>query len=154
GVDISAYAPPGFHPHATPLHHAVDSGSLAAVTRLIEAGADRGVRDRVYDGTPLDWAEHLKRDAIAAYLRRRGVEAQGGSDRIRAQGGAMFYTFTVDRKPPGYLHVKVSGDNTPETVLKYLGEVRAACERLACPYVLIEESLRGPRLDTLDIFAV
>jgi predicted neuraminidase len=65
----------------------------------------------------------------------------------------MFYTFTVDRKA-GYLHVRVGGDNSPETVLKYLGEVRSACERLECPYVLVEESLRGPRLGTLDIFSV
>lgn len=74
GVDVSAYGPVGFHPHATALHHAVDSGSLAAVRVLVEAGADLAARDRVYDGTPLGWAEHLGRGEIAAYLRTR---AQG-----------------------------------------------------------------------------
>jgi hypothetical protein len=72
GVDLNAYSPPGFHPHATALHHAVDSGSLDAVRVLVEAGAELGVRDRVHQGTPLDWAAHLQRTEIAAYLRGRG----------------------------------------------------------------------------------
>jgi Ankyrin repeats (3 copies) len=71
GVEVSAYGPEGFHAHATALHHAVDSGSLDAVKVLAEAGADLTVRDRVYQGTPLDWAEHLEHPAIAAYLRER-----------------------------------------------------------------------------------
>jgi peptide-methionine (S)-S-oxide reductase len=71
GVDLSAYNPPGFHPHGTVLHHAVDSGSLAAVKVLVEAGADLAAKDRIYQGTPLDWAEHLQRPEIAAYLREK-----------------------------------------------------------------------------------
>lgn len=71
GVDLNAYGPPGFHPHATALHHAVDSGSLDAVRVLVEAGAELGTRDRVHQGTPLDWAEHLRRTEIAAYLREK-----------------------------------------------------------------------------------
>jgi len=68
GIDLNAYNPPGFHPHGTALHHAVDSGSLDAVKLLVDAGADLGARDHVYQGTPLDWAEHLQRAEIAAYL--------------------------------------------------------------------------------------
>jgi peptide-methionine (S)-S-oxide reductase len=49
----------------------VDSGSLDAVRVLVEAGADRGAKDRVYNGTPVGWAEYLKRPEIAAYLRER-----------------------------------------------------------------------------------
>jgi peptide-methionine (S)-S-oxide reductase len=71
GVDLNAYSPAGFHPHATALHHAVDSGSLDAVRVLVEAGADLSTRDRVHEGTPLGWAEHLQRTEIAAYLRGR-----------------------------------------------------------------------------------
>lgn len=74
GVDVSAYSPAGFHPHATALHHAVDSGSLEAVKVLVEAGADLRARDRIHHGTPLDWAEHLGRAEIAAYL---GGKAEG-----------------------------------------------------------------------------
>ncbi|HKC23244.1 MAG TPA: ankyrin repeat domain-containing protein [Thermoanaerobaculia bacterium] len=73
GVDRNAYGPPGFHPHATALHHAVDSGSLAAVKVLVEAGADLSAKDRVYEGTPLDWAEHLRRGEIASYLREKSA---------------------------------------------------------------------------------
>lgn len=68
GVDLDAYGPAGFHPHATALHHAVDSGSLEAVQVLVEAGARRDIRDRSYQGTPLNWAEYLERTAIASYL--------------------------------------------------------------------------------------
>jgi hypothetical protein len=74
GVDVNAFSPPGFHPHGTALHHAVDSDSLDAVRVLVGAGADRNARDRIYDGTPLGWAEYLHHSAIAAYLRERGDE--------------------------------------------------------------------------------
>jgi hypothetical protein len=83
GVDLDAYPDKasGFHSHGTALHQAVSSGSLAAVKVLVEAGADTGKKDKVYDGTPLDWAEYLQREAgkeekekfgrIAEYLRER-----------------------------------------------------------------------------------
>ncbi len=70
GVDIDAYSI-GIHPHATAIHHAVDSGSLEAVKVLAEAGARLDSRDKVYNGTPLDWAEHEGRREIADYLRAR-----------------------------------------------------------------------------------
>ncbi len=72
GVDLNAYSPAGLHQHGTALHHAVDSGSLDAVKVLVEAGAELGANDRAYQGTPLDWAEHLQRTEIAAYLREQG----------------------------------------------------------------------------------
>ena len=64
GMDPDAYpdVDSGFHSHGTALHQAVSSGSLAAVKVLVEAGADTGKRDRIYDGTPLDWAEYMKRE--------------------------------------------------------------------------------------------
>lgn len=64
--------------HASALHHAVWSGDLDAVKILVEAGADRSLRDTIYHGTPLTWAEHgARQDArratayavIADYLR-------------------------------------------------------------------------------------
>jgi peptide-methionine (S)-S-oxide reductase len=69
GVDLNAYNPPGFHAHGTALHHAVDSGSLEAVQVLVAAGADLGIQDRLYQGTPLGWAEYLNRPEIASFLR-------------------------------------------------------------------------------------
>lgn len=81
GVDLDAFTA-GFYSHATPLHHAVWSGSLDAVRVLVEAGANLTTRDKAEDGTPLGWAEYAaigptaktqgKQFAeIAAYLRDR-----------------------------------------------------------------------------------
>ena len=70
----------GLYSHATPLHHAVCSGSLQAVRVLVEAGADLSARDTAWDGTPLEWAEHYASERgntprhygeIAEYLRTR-----------------------------------------------------------------------------------
>jgi hypothetical protein len=71
GVDLNAYST-AIHPHATALHHAVASGCLDAVRVLVEAGAELSIRDRVYQGTPLEWAEHCQHPEIASYLREKG----------------------------------------------------------------------------------
>jgi hypothetical protein len=81
GANVNAYPSPesGFHAHATALHQAVYSGSPEAVELLVAAGADPGAKDKIYEGTPLDWAVHMQKDnadidknkqyaAIAAYL--------------------------------------------------------------------------------------
>lgn len=83
GVELSAFTT-GFYSHATPLHHAVWSGSLDAVKVLVDAGADLTTRDKANDATPLGWAEYaltLPRAAdpgrqypeIVAYLREKGA---------------------------------------------------------------------------------
>lgn len=83
GVDFDAFTS-GFYSHATPLHHAVWSGSLAAVKVLVEAGAKLTTRDKAEDATPLGWAEYAttlpaartegkEYREIAAYLRGRGA---------------------------------------------------------------------------------
>jgi ankyrin repeat protein len=48
----------GFHSHATPLHHAVSSGAPGSVKLLVEAGANLYVTDKIYNGTPLGWADY------------------------------------------------------------------------------------------------
>lgn len=69
--------------HGTALHHAVWSGSLEAVTVLVEAGADLARRDTIYQATPLGWAVYGQSQAkdeaaaqryaeIARYLRDMG----------------------------------------------------------------------------------
>jgi len=81
GIDLDAYST-DIYSHATAVHHAVCSGSLEAVRVLVEAGADLSIKDRAWDGTPLDWADYYIREAkeddggkaypeIAAYLRTR-----------------------------------------------------------------------------------
>jgi peptide-methionine (S)-S-oxide reductase len=83
GVDVNAFphAKCHFHEHATALHQAVCSGSLDAVKMLIHAGARPDLRDQLYQGTPLGWAEYLQSEEqydaaakqqfarIAGYLR-------------------------------------------------------------------------------------
>lgn len=71
GVDVNAPSP-DLMSHATPVHHAVWSGSLEAVKVLVEAGAALDTRDTLHGGTPLGWAEHGKRAEIADYLRKKG----------------------------------------------------------------------------------
>lgn len=83
GVDLNAFTS-GFYTHATPLHHAVWSGSLEAVKVLVEAGANLTTKDRAEHATPLGWAEYAKTSPvaatrgkqyteIAAYLREKGA---------------------------------------------------------------------------------
>lgn len=81
GVDVNRPSA-DLYSHATPLHHAVWSGSLDAVRVLVEAGASLSARDKVERGTPRGWAEYARGEhptdarskryaEIAAYLRDR-----------------------------------------------------------------------------------
>jgi ankyrin repeat protein len=85
GVDLNAPSTE-LYSHATPLHHAVCSGSLDAVKVLVEAGADLRTRDRSEKATPLGWAEYYQGEhqndergrqygEIAVYLRDRESRA-------------------------------------------------------------------------------
>lgn len=71
--------------HATPLHHAVCSGSLDAVRAIVEAGADLTAKDTAWAATPLQWAEYQRSNctdddrsqdfaAIEAYLSERSLK--------------------------------------------------------------------------------
>jgi hypothetical protein len=65
----------------------------------------------------------------------------------------MSCSLTADTRP-GYLHVKVAGENTRENVLRYLLEVNERCVQRKSHAVLIEESLRGPSLNIAEVFAI
>lgn len=71
GVDPNHDNPDGFHSHSTPLHQAVWANHEPVVRLLVERGARLDIRDTIYGGTPLDWADHGQRTAIAEYLRSR-----------------------------------------------------------------------------------
>jgi hypothetical protein len=43
------------------------------VQLLVDRGARLDQRDKVYQGTPLGWAEHGGRNNVAAYLLSRGT---------------------------------------------------------------------------------
>ncbi len=63
-VDVNGYPDrnSGFHSHATALHQAVFSGSLDCVKLLIDAGADLSAKDKIYNGTPLGWAQYMQQE--------------------------------------------------------------------------------------------
>lgn len=62
GADVNAYIDQssGFHSHASPLHQAVFSGSLESVQILLDADADLAATDRIYNGTPFEWSQHMQ----------------------------------------------------------------------------------------------
>lgn len=71
GVDPNRPNPAGFHGHSMPIHQAVWAGNGDTVAALVAGGARLDVRDSIYDGTPLDWAEHSGRRDLATWLRGR-----------------------------------------------------------------------------------
>jgi ankyrin repeat protein len=71
GEDPNRYNPDGYHSHSTPLHQAVWSDHADVVRLLVERGARLDIKDTLYGGTPLGWAIHGERTALAEYLRTR-----------------------------------------------------------------------------------
>jgi hypothetical protein len=65
----------------------------------------------------------------------------------------MTYELTVQEKP-GYLHICVTGVNSRHTVQGYLADVAAECAVRKCWSILVEEDLKGPRLDMVDIYEI
>lgn len=75
GEDPNRYNPDGFHSHSTPLHQAVWSNHGDLVRLLVEHGARLDIRDTIYQGSPLGWANYGGRKEIADYLRDQGAPA-------------------------------------------------------------------------------
>ncbi len=69
GEDPNRFNPDGMHAHATPLHQAALGGHEAVVRLLVERGARLDIKDQIFQGTPLGWAEYGGQAAIAGYLR-------------------------------------------------------------------------------------
>ncbi len=66
---------------------------------------------------------------------------------------AMGYQVAVAEKP-GYLHVTVTGVNTLENVMLYMQDIQRECQQRGIKRVLIEEDLKGRRLETWDIYQI
>ena len=75
GVDPNRYCQG--HSHSTPLHQAAGMDHLEVTRLLVERGARTDLRDVHWNGTPLDWALHGKREAVAEYLRQVAANAPG-----------------------------------------------------------------------------
>ena len=65
----------------------------------------------------------------------------------------MAFKLTVTEKQ-GYLHIIVTGNNSVKTVLRYFAEIHRECSARNCFYILIEEHLKGPRLEIFDILKI
>ena len=73
--------------------------------------------------------------------------------RSKEQASSLSYKLTI-RQEPEFLHVIVTGVNSKQNVTRYLEEVQRECMARECARVLIEERLKGPRLDTLSVFQI
>lgn len=72
GEDPNRYNPPDAHSHSTPLHQAAWYGHENAVRTLLDHGARTDIKDTLWEGTPIDWARHAGRGAIADVIAGRG----------------------------------------------------------------------------------
>ena len=63
------------------------------------------------------------------------------------------YRIAIEQRP-SYLYATVGGANTPETILRYMTEIREACLRLRVLNVLVVANLHGPGVSMLDLYKV
>jgi ankyrin repeat protein len=73
GEDPNRFNPPGTHSHTPPLHQAIAAGHLDVVKVLVDRGARLDIKDTIYQGTPLGWANYCDQPQIAEYLRAIGA---------------------------------------------------------------------------------
>jgi len=71
GFDVNALGRgdiPVDQPWQTALHRAAESGDVQLARLLLDSGADPGIRDARFDGTPLDWARYFDQAELVALL--------------------------------------------------------------------------------------
>ena len=71
GFDVDALGrtdAPIEQPWETALHRAAQTGDVALARLLLDRGASRGIKDRRFAGTPLDWARYFGQDDVARLL--------------------------------------------------------------------------------------
>jgi hypothetical protein len=84
-----------------------------------------------------------------ARLHALGRSRGAGEEKV----SGVDYQFSVEEKA-GYLHVRVRGDNTPETVRRWVRDGLEALRKHRRGRVLVEECLEGESLNDRDTFAV
>src|SRR4051812_30378080 len=65
----------------------------------------------------------------------------------------MSYNLIVD-DGPGYVHVKATGERTPENARRCLVEAYAACVRKNVANLLVEMRWSGPALGNMQLYKV
>jgi len=63
------------------------------------------------------------------------------------------YSISIEQRQR-YLYVTVTGNNSAETIARYIADVRAACIRLRMSKVLVVGNLDGPAVSMLDLYKV
>jgi hypothetical protein len=71
----------------------------------------------------------------------------------RHKRAAVAYNVTFEQRSD-FLHARVSGTNSRESVVGYMEDVLQECKKRDCFRVLIEERLEGPRLQAMDVFTI
>lgn len=114
----------GLDPHGIgPLHRAVQSGSLAAVDRLLAAGADIDRRERRWNGTPLTWSRVLHKPHITARLAPLSRDVRG----LCWLGLAGRLTDVLTDEPERISH-SIPGDDNPTLLFCLPDEDDAAAD--------------------------
>ena len=96
------------HDGVSPLHRAVQSGSLETADLLIAAGADVNLRERRWNGTPLSWAAVLGRPRLAERLAPLSTDV-----RALASLGRLERLGAVLRAKPALANHLLAGDKAP-----------------------------------------
>ena len=70
GADANGFLP--VHAHSLPLHQAALDENLELMELLVARGARTDIADKLWNGTPLDWAIHQGKDRARAWLEQLG----------------------------------------------------------------------------------
>ncbi len=60
----------------------------------------------------------------------------------------------IFKKHVSFIHATVTGDNSAESVIAYMNDVKQECEDQDCYRVLIEDRLEGKRMDEMQVFSL
>ena len=111
------------HDGISPLHRTVQSGSLEAVKRLVEAGAGIELRERRGRGTAMSWSVVLGKPHIADYLAPLSRDV-----RARANQARMERLEAVLRTEPELANRTLSMDESPTPLFGLPDDEAAAVE--------------------------
>ena len=111
------------HDGISPLHRAVQSGSLAAVERLLAAGADLDLRERRWNGTPLTWSRVLGQPHLTDYLAPLSRDVRG-----LCWLGLTGRLAQVLDEQPDLAHFSLPGDDNPSLLFCLPDDEAAAAE--------------------------
>ena len=111
------------HDGISPLHRAVQAGSLETADLLIAAGSDVDLRERRWNGTPLSWAAVLGRPLLAERLAPLSTDV-----RALASLGLLERLQAVLRSSPALANHLLPGDKAPTPLFCLPGDEDVAAD--------------------------